>query len=77
MVPCATIYDSVPLTPVGDITPMAAEFNGTRLELKKLSDTETLINEIQKGEVIMMKKVKFDTYLKAQVDLVTIYLIFR
>lgn len=34
---------------------------------------EYLIQQVQNGEVLMMKKVIFDNYLHAQVDLVLIF----
>ena len=47
--------------------------NDTRQLIKKFSNTETLISQVQQGEVIMKYKFAFDEYLKSQVDLMKAY----
>lgn len=69
ILPCAAIKDTVNLSPVGPAAALIPQMDKTRGELRKLSSTDHLISLISEGEVIMMRKVAFDNYLKAHVDL--------
>jgi hypothetical protein len=44
-----------------------------RNELRKLSNTDYLINRVSEGEIIMARKVQFDNYLQSHVDLMRSY----
>lgn len=69
LMPCATIKDKVEFPTTGDSAKISCEGQRIRQVLKQYSDIEFLIGRVQEGEVIMTKKVDFDSYLKSQVDL--------
>ena len=49
------------------------ELDATRAEMRRFTDIEYLLNKLQKGEVVMAKKVAFDNYLLSHVDLMRAY----
>lgn len=69
ILPCATLTDNVSLPPVGPSAALAPGLDKVRVELRKLSNTDYLIDLVSKGEVIMSRKVAIDSYLQGQVDL--------
>lgn len=73
ILPCAPIKDSFNLSPVGPAASLIPQMDKTRNELRKLSNTDHLITLISEGEVIMTRKVSFDNYLKAHVELMRSY----
>lgn len=73
ILPVALIKDKVNLSPVGSASSLAPQMNPHRAELRKFSDIDYLLQRLQQGEVIMAKKVSFDTYLASQVDLMKAY----
>jgi hypothetical protein len=73
ILPCATIKDKVSLSPVGPAAAAIPQMDKIRNELRKLSDTDYLIKQLQGGEVVMTRKVMFDNYLGAHVDLLRSY----
>jgi hypothetical protein len=73
ILPCAVIKDTVSLSPVGPAAVTIPQMDKIRHELRKLSNTDYLINLVTEGEIIMAKKVIFDNYLKSHVDLMRSY----
>jgi hypothetical protein len=73
ILPCAVVKDKVSLSPVGPAAALATEMDATRAEIRRLSDIDYLLSKLQEGEVLMTRKVAFDNYLAAQVDLMRAY----
>ena len=70
---CATVTDSTTLLSIGDITKLAPEMDKARKTVKQLTNSQYLIDQVKKGETIMLNKVSFDNYMKSQVDLMKAY----
>ena len=73
ILPCGSIKDKVTLSPVGTCASLVPQLGATRNQIRKLTDFQYLISILQKGEVIMTKKVAFDNYLSLHVDLMKAY----
>lgn len=57
LLPCATIKDTVTFPSVGDASKIAQQMNKIRNTIKEYSNVETLLQKIQGGQVIMLKKI--------------------
>ena len=73
ILPCGVVKDKVTLSPVGSTANLAQQMDATRSQLRKMSDIDYLLSLLQKGEVMMAKKVAFDNYLSSHVDLMKAY----
>jgi hypothetical protein len=73
ILPCATIKDKITLSPVGSAAALAPQMDTTRNEIRKLTDLTYLLGILEKGEVIMTRKVAFDNYLQAHLELMKAY----
>ena len=72
ILPSAQIKDQVELK-VDEKRGLNGNLGNIRSDIRRLSNAENLIKCVSNGEVMMGKKIMFDSYLKAQVNLMKYY----